>query len=145
MIPWTSTDDAFDDLWEDHTETVPDMLTTMFAQQEQHIRAYADNNFGDTLDLNLLGDIDKREVQAALHENYGYLIRELSEAMDHLKNKPWKHTLVPVAREDFNEELADVWHFLIQFMLIAGLTPLDVFKGYFTKSAINVHRQQTGY
>jgi hypothetical protein len=144
-IPWQASSDDFDDLWEEHTlSVVPDMLTTMFAQQEKHLRDYSDIAPEMYLDTSLWGEVNDFKTQAALHENYGYIIRELSEAMEHLKNKPWKQTVVPVAREEFSEELADVWHFLIQFMILAGLSPLDVFKGYFTKALINQHRRDTG-
>ncbi|MCA1841290.1 MAG: hypothetical protein LC723_13370 [Actinobacteria bacterium] len=81
-----------------------------------------------------------------MRENAGYVIEELMEAIGgHLKNKPWKQTKVPVDVDAFREELSDVWHFFIQLMLLAGVTPIEVFTGYFRKSLINEQRRQNGY
>lgn len=146
MIPFTATDDNFDDVWEDHVEFVPDLLETMFAQQQAHLRKYSEINPEKYVEPHLWGNLDNSQIQAALRENAGYAIEELMEAISgHLKNKPWKQTHVPVDREKFTEELADVWHFLIQFMILAGYSPLDTFKAYFSKSLINEQRRENGY
>ena len=43
------------------------------------------------------------------------------------------------------EELADIWHFLIQASLELGLTPDDILKEYQRKNEINRQRQKDGY
>ena len=54
--------------------------------------------------------------------------------------KPTEFNL-PEARE----ELADIWHFLIQSSLELGLTPDDILKEYQRKNEINRQRQKDGY
>ncbi len=152
-IPWTPTSDDFDDLWEDYPPSamngVPDMLETMFAQQLAHMQAYSQvsstTGNGEFLPPELWGTLVRFRTQAALRENAGYVVEELYEAINLLKNKPWKETAFPVSEQSFREELADVWHFFIQFHILAGISPLDVFKEYFRKSLINEQRRANGY
>jgi hypothetical protein len=147
-IPWASTPDDFDEMWEnDAAVQVPDILETMFAQQIEHMQAYASINEEAQVPPHLWGDLENRRVQAGIREFAGYTIEELlGEAISgHLKNKPWKQTDRPVDRDAFLDELADAWHFLIEMHVIAGITPTEVFKAYFAKTLINQHRQQTGY
>ena len=142
-IPWKGTDDEFDELWEGHTEGIPDILETMFAQQLAHMQAYSE--IGHTTAPQFWGNLDSRVTQASIREFAGYTVEELYEAINHLKNKPWKQTDKPTDVPAFMEELADMWHFLIELHIIAGVTPIDVFKEYFRKAFINGNRIQTGY
>lgn len=152
QIPWTPSNDEFDDLW-DHSpwaskqpDSVPDMLSTMFEQQKQHMAKYAEI-MGDKLALSshLFGEIDSRPVQAKLRETASYTVEELYEAIGNLKNKPWKQSDKPTNIAEFREELADAWHFFIELHVIAGLEPIDVFRDYFRKSFINKQRIASGY
>lgn len=144
-IPWSSTPDEFDDHWEGQTDAIPDILATMFAQQAQHMQAYAQINEGAQLSPHLRGDLDSARTQAAIREFASYTVEELYEAIGNLKNKPWKQTHQPTDKSAFMEEMADTWHFFIELHILAGITPLDVFEMYFQKSLINQQRQQTGY
>ena len=144
QIPWSSTNDEFDELWENHVEAgIPDILETMFAQQLKHMQAYSE--IGHTTNPEHWGDLDSRVTQASLREFASYTVEELYEAINNLKNKPWKQTDKPTDVEAFKEELADMWHFLIEFHIIAGLSPIDVFKEYFRKAFINGNRIVSGY
>lgn len=150
QIPWTPTGDEFDDLW-DHSpwsevqpDEVPDILSTMFAQQRKHMQAYSLIGH-EPVEPHLHGCINNREVQAALREFASYTVEELYEAINLLKNRPWKQTDSPTSPEEFKEELADAWHFFIELHILAGIDPVEVFKLYFRKSLVNEHRQQTGY
>lgn len=125
-----------------------DLLATMFAQQALHMEAYEDiarRNGFDPVGKRDYGKLQARSVQAALREYAGYTVEELYEAINHLKNKPWKQTTRPVDREAFLEEVADAWHFFIEFHILAGITPKDLFRAYFKKAFKNIERQQTGY
>lgn len=150
QIPWTPTDDEFDDLW-DHSpwaekqpDSIPDILSTMFVQQDQHMQKYAELD-ANSLPMHLRGQLNDPQVQAKLRELSGYVVEELYEAINLLKNKPWKqsHKVTDVAA--FREELADVWHFFIELHIAAGLEPIDVFREYFRKSFINKNRVASGY
>jgi hypothetical protein len=147
QIPWTPTPEEFDDTWEGQdVENIPDILSTMFAQQAQHMAGYAVIN-EDALPFHLHGDLENRKVQAAIREFAGYTIEELlGEAISgHLKNKPWKQSDRPVDRDAFLEEMADAWHFFIELHIIAGVTPVEVFKQYFKKTLENNERRASGY
>lgn len=145
-IPWTPTSADFDALWKREPESVPDILSTMFSQQREHMQEYAQISF-DSLHPSLYGDLEDRKVQAAIREYAGYTIEELlGEAISgHLKNKPWKQTPRPVNREEFLEELADAWHFFIELHIIAGVSAEEVFQAYFKKSLENIKRRAEGY
>ena len=148
-IPWTPTCDEFDDMWdsspwaEEQPMAVPDILSTMFSQQLKHMQAYSE--LGHTLEPHHWGKLDDRPTQAAIREFAGYTVEELYEAINNLKNKPWKRSDTETDVEAFKEELADAWHFFIELHILAGLDPIDVFRAYFRKAFINVNRQQNGY
>ncbi|ANA85754.1 dUTPase [Gordonia phage Axym] len=149
-IPWAHTSDEFDEYWEDaQPGYVPDILSTMFAQQQEHMRAYEEQQHTTpTLPEHMHGDINHPLIQAKVREFAGYTIEELYEAIGILKNKPWKQTfrtLTPEQHAEFLEELADAWHFFIELHIIAGVTPEEVFRQYFRKTLINAQRRDTGY
>lgn len=146
-IPWTTTTQDIDNLWEnDEPQGVPDLLATMFEQQRQHMLAYDAIKGTHTKTAHNYG-LEDRDVQASIREFAGYTIEELlGEAISgHLKNKPWKQTPREVNREEFLEELADAWHFFIELHIIAGVTPEEVFQAYFAKTLENKDRQASGY
>ena len=145
QVPWTQTSDTFDELWEKHSPVIPDILATMFEQQRKHIQQYSIINEDAQLPPHLWGQLDNRATQAAMREYASYTVEELYEAINNLKNKPWKQTDKPTDIEAFMEELADTWHFFIEFHILAGISAEDVFRHYFRKSLVNTHRQQTGY
>jgi NTP pyrophosphatase (non-canonical NTP hydrolase) len=145
-IPWTSTTDEFDELWENNeSTTIPDILSTMFSQQLKHMQAYAHINEDAQLPPEKWGSLDDPVTQASLREFASYTVEELYEAINTLKNKPWKQTVRGTDVNKFHEELADCWHFFIELHILAGINPLDVFREYFRKALINEHRQQNAY
>lgn len=150
-IPWAETTPEFDKLWEQHSMAasgVPDILSTMFCKQEQHMEAYGGiSHTTPVATPRMYGDLDNPVIQAKIREFAGYTIEELlGEAISgHLKNKPWKQTFKTVDREAFLDELADAWHFFIELHVYAGVSPEDVFKAYFKKALENDQRRATGY
>ncbi len=150
-IPWSATGDEFDDIWDsspwadEQPNSVPDILCTMFAQQRKHMQTYSEMEHSTTPEPHEWGNLDGRKIQASVREFAGYTIEELYEAINLMKNKPWKQTDVPTDVEKFKEELADAWHFFIELHILAGIDPEEIFRQYFRKAFINVHRQQTGY
>lgn len=117
-----------------------DRLGEMYDQQCEHMSAYGIE--GEPVDQHWLGS---RKTQALLRENAGYIVEELYEAINLLKNKPWKKAFEPVDREAFLEELADVWHFFLQLHIVAGIVPQEIYTAYFRKSLINENRRAEGY
>lgn len=91
------------------------------------------------------GNLDDRRVQARIHELYGYLVRELSEAMAELKNKPWKKTDELTVGQNFFEEIGDSFHFFVELCITAGLTSEDLHRLYFRMHAKNTDRIAGSY
>lgn len=149
-IPWCAADSSIDNLFfvDEQTATerlrthegYPDLLCTMFANQERFITL-----LGGWDDGVVPGDLNSRATQAKIREHAGYMIEETMEAINHLKNKPWKRTDTEVDHGAFYEEIADAFHFWINLLLVAGIRPEDLFRHYFAKAVTNVERQRTGY
>ncbi|MGX9924155.1 hypothetical protein ACWIG4_30375 [Streptomyces sp. NPDC002248] len=91
------------------------------------------------------GNLDDRKVQLRLHELFGYMTREMAEAMAELKNKPWRETLQETDREAFVEEVGDVFHFFLEFCITAGITSQELTQSFLKTNQKNVERQQNGY
>lgn len=91
------------------------------------------------------GSLDSRTVQMRLHSLYGYMVREMSEAMQHLDAKPWKDHPRPVDEAKFYEEIADTLHFFVEFCIVAGIGPARLFHEYFRAWEKNNVRQASGY
>lgn len=90
------------------------------------------------------GQLDDRRVQARIHELYGYLVRELSEAMQELKSKPWKKTVVPTDNTAFINEVGDAFHFFVELCITAGMTSEDLHRAYFRMHQKNNQRIDGG-
>jgi len=91
------------------------------------------------------GDLNSRTVQMRLHSLYGYMVREMSEAMAHLDAKPWKDHPRLVDEDSFREEVADTMHFFVEFCLVAGIGSGGLFHEYFKAWKKNNVRQASGY
>lgn len=70
-------------------------------------------------------------------------VDELMEALHHVPWKPWSKRIAWDWSE-LREELVDVFTFLIQLCLLAGLDSKSLEKGYFEKAKINLERQDSG-
>lgn len=126
----------------------PNYLALMFEGQRHLMRKYHDieaANGSPVIYQEDEGDLDSREVQARLHQLYGYLVRELSEAMQELKNKPWKKTEAKTDVKAFVNEVGDVAHFFIEFCITAGITAKDLHDAYFKMHEKNTTRQAGSY
>ena len=71
------------------------------------------------------------------------LIDEVMEALHHVPWKPWSKR-ASWDREELQGELVDVFTFLVQLCILAGLGPEELKRGYFEKSKINEDRQASG-
>ena len=72
------------------------------------------------------------------------IIHEAVELQRTTNWKWWKKS-VSFNQTDAQEELVDIWHFLIQASIELGLTPDDILKEYQRKNEINRQRQNNGY
>lgn len=154
-IPWTASDSRVDALWNEGdtpaSEAVPDMLATIFAGQKRFMldawpKEVASGISVPTSPLEWGEAEQNRRVQARIHECFGFLVRELSEAMQHLDgSKSWKDNPRPTDLAEFNEEIADSLHFFIEMCILSGIDAEDLFRLYFAKSAVNHNRVAEGY
>ncbi|MGQ0605444.1 MAG: dUTPase [Candidatus Nitrosotenuis sp.] len=60
-------------------------------------------------------------------------------------NWKWWKKPIPFDVEEAKEELADIWHFVVQASLELNLTPDDILAEYKRKNEINRDRQKNGY
>ncbi len=90
------------------------------------------------------GDLNNRQVQDRLHELFGFTVRELGEAMQELKMKPWKKEEKPTDHEAFVNEMGDVLHFFVEMCITAGMTAEDLHRAYFRMHQKNNQRIDGG-
>jgi|SRR5580698_8041006 hypothetical protein len=125
-----------------------DKLGTIFAGQTLLMERYEDQerrNGEPMPSMSDWGDLNSRTVQMRLHSLYGYMMREMSEAMAHLDAKPWKDNPRLVDENEFVEEIADTLHFFVEFCLVAGIGSSRLFHEYFRAWEKNNVRQASGY
>lgn len=91
------------------------------------------------------GQLDHRFVQWRIKDLSQRCIEELMEAMNCLKNKPWKQTETPTDATHFYEELADSFHFFVELCITAGMDDEDLTLMYLKKSEVNKFRQESKY
>jgi len=72
------------------------------------------------------------------------IITETCEALEQTKWKPWK-TSAQINKKELQNEIIDIWHFLINLTLASGLNPETLFNKFMDKHKINIKRQENGY
>lgn len=127
---------------------IPDRLAQMFRRQREliaRLEGIERTNGMYVSSESDRGELNDRYVQGHLHTLYGFLVRELSEAMQELKSKPWKRVYEPTDVPAFYEEMIDAFHFFLEMCIVAGIDADTLFNGYFDKAAVNTQRQENGY
>lgn len=126
-----------------------DQLDTIFAAQEELFSRYQGirrETGMHNISGGEVGDLQSRDVQLEIHELFGHLVRELSEAMQCLPgSKSWKQRIGPADEEQFQEEMADALHFFVEMCILAGISPRRLFASYFGSWNKNKERQANGY
>ena len=120
-----------------------DRLTNMFVQQKNFIELLKEKrNFPD-----YPVDISSKSGQRVL-KNIAYdAMQELFESIQLLKNSK-DHRITNVSdidREEFIEEISDCLHYLIEFMIVANISPQEIYQIYMKKGEINVDRINNDY
>lgn len=127
-------------------QVIQDLLVNMFMRQYGHMQAYDGIYRAKGLPTtNEYGNVNNPAVQAKIRESLGYAVEEAYEAVNLLKNKPWKQSFRETDIEEFHKELADAWHFWLEMMIYAGMTPDLVQKYYFGVAESNDQRRAQGY
>lgn len=146
-IPYQEASDAFGK--DGSVGSFPiDMLRTIFQGQTELMGRYEEQerrNGEPMPSPEDWGDLNSRTVQMRLHSLYGYMMREMSEAMAHLDAKPWKDHPRRTDALPFHGEIADTFHFFVEFCIVSGIGPAMLFHEYFRAWEKNNGRQATGY
>lgn len=119
------------------TEAAPeqDMLVLMMRLQKEMQEA----TYG--YDFNNMTVADKVEF---IHWNTTAGIDEAHEALAETSWKPWAKGDF-LNREAYKGELVDEWHFFMNKLIVAGITPHELYESYLAKRRINIQRQVDGY
>lgn len=123
-----------------------DKLDLIFARQRELLERFhqIEEQNGLLPDPKIPVDITTHQGQAVLRSRAWNMTEELAEAMNELKNRPWKQKTYPVDLEAFYEELVDALHFFVELCILSGLTAQDLFDRYTGKAAVNKQRQELG-
>jgi len=121
-------------------------LQMIFARQQDLMDKYDKIEFANGFDVPVAPvDINSHRGQARLKDMTWRCVEELGEAMNCLKNKPWKQTMMETDLTHYREELADAFHFFVELCILSGLSATDLFTLYFLKSEVNKFRQDSKY
>ena len=134
----------------DINESAPsegDKLVNIFKQQRALMEKYHPieerNGLLETPDVPV--DLDSRFGQARLKDFAWRITEEIGEAMNCLKNKPWKQSQFVTDKAHFYEEIIDAFHFFVEMCILSGLEAEDLYEIYFKKSEVNKFRQRSNY
>lgn len=125
-----------------------DLLVNMFMRQMNHRSEYDKIYRAKGLTPPSPGDwgnLNAPHIQAEIRMTFAFLTEEIMEAIGLLKNKPWKQTPRETDPEQFYKELGDAWHFWLELMIMAGMTPDLIAKYYFGEAEKNDKRRAEGY
>jgi NTP pyrophosphatase (non-canonical NTP hydrolase) len=126
----------------DHTHVLSLTLDPAFARiLEQQRQIQIGHMGGDPAEM---PDDKRREF---IRNMSFALVAEVVEATDETSWKPWAATNQPVIknREAFKSELADVFIFLMNLMLVGDITTSEFLTAVSVKQQINIKRQIDGY
>jgi len=82
-------------------------------------------------------------TQQYLNYMFMGIVTEACEAIENTPWKPWKKISEMKTRE-LQEEVIDIWHFLINLSIASGMTADDVYRIFNDKNAVNHSRQDGG-
>lgn len=124
-----------------------DMLQMIFSRQKHLMEKYhhieKKNGLLQTEDCPV--NIDDNKGQARLKDFSWRITEELGEAMNCLKNKPWKQTHMATDETHYREELIDALHFFVELFILSGMSAEDVYSMYCKKNKVNQFRQRSKY
>ncbi|NNV04641.1 dUTPase [Brevibacillus sp. MCWH] len=107
-------------------------LEVMFQmQQALDERIIAERNIDKTLDEWVIA------ITIAMESEIDEIRREV--------NWKWWKQEKQIDLDRLQEEVIDLWHFLLSLSRMVGLTPATIFERYMQKNAINHQRQESGY
>jgi dimeric dUTPase (all-alpha-NTP-PPase superfamily) len=123
----------------------PDRLEELFYLQEQLMLEYKKKKADDLPVWPV--DITDKASQRFCRDITLRSVEELFEALAHLKNwKKHKKTEVKTFnRNEFLEEIVDSVHYLLELLVLCGITSDELYSAYCNKNKINQDRLRNGY
>ena len=125
-----------------------DLLATIVDKQLELINKYKEieaKNLGREIH-NYPVNIDSCQGQQHLKDLAWRVTEEIGEAMNCLKNKPWKNSQMVTDKEHYIEEIADAMHFFVELCIASGLdTAEKIYIAYAKKQEVNKFRQRSNY
>ena len=92
--------------------------------------------------------IEERNIDKTLDEWVVAITIAMESEIDEIRrevNWKWWKQEKEIDLERLQEEVIDLWHFLLSLSRMVGLTPETIFEKYVAKNKINHKRQESGY
>lgn len=126
-------------------ESTTDKLERIFLLQRYLAEKYRPIEKGNGIYIPDKLDINSPRDQEYLSAKMMRVIRELVEAVECLKNKPWRQTQYLVDIDHLKEELADALHFFVEWLIEIGVDANELYGLYTKKMRVNDWRIKTKY
>lgn len=128
-------------------EESEDLLDMIFRKQMYLMEKYheIEKKNGCLITADVPVDLHSHVGQHRLKDFAWRITEELGEAMNCLKNKPWKVTPMATDIQHYKEEISDAFHFYVELCILSGIGPRELFELYMKKSEVNQFRQRSGY
>lgn len=127
--------------------TDQDLLKMIFERQKALMDKYdpiESKNLGYQIPTGVL-DIDNSQHQQRLKDFAWRITEEIGEAMNCLKNKPWKSSHMKTDEVHYLEELVDAFHFMVELLIHSGFTAESLAAMYMDKNDVNLFRIRSNY
>jgi len=128
-------------------QVVGDKLDAIFNRQRELMEKYEEieraNGLLQTADVPV--EINSHLGQARLKDFAWRVTEEIGEAMNCLKNKPWKQTQMETDVTHYEEEIVDAFHFFVELCILSGFDADRLTEMYLRKSQVNQFRQRSNY
>lgn len=123
-----------------------DKLEAIFKRQEELLQKFhqIEESHGLLPDPEIPVNLETHQGQAVIKSRAWNITEELAEAMNELKNRPWKQRTYPVNLAKYYEEIVDAFHFFIELCILSGLDAQALYELYMDKANINKFRQESG-
>lgn len=124
-----------------------DMLKVIFDRQTELMAKYhsiEEKNLNHFIPQGAL-DLHDPQHQQRLKDFAWRITEEIGEAMNCLKNKPWKQTHMMTDEVHYREELVDAVHFMVELLIHSGFDARSLTEMYLNKNAVNQFRIRSEY
>ena len=120
-----------------------DRLDSMFKQQDDFMNLLQNKRGFPDYPIDITSKSGQKLLKTIAYDT----MQELFESIQLLRNsKDHRITEVnEINREEFIEEISDCLHYLIEFMIVAHISPNEIYEMYMKKGEINTQRITSGY